>query len=465
MKLAKFHLYFFAALLSVGCSSSDTTSETPLITPEGDESSPEPIQTEEPQAPSPEPSTPPPTTTPETSEPTHPPTAPEPTPPPTAPPSNLEPISRFATPKTIHIGGATTMQWGDLDGDGDLDIFAAEGGKHRNGVPMLSWLEAPEWTRHDIDTPLTPFTGDSQIVDIDGDSDLDIVIAVDSHSGANNTGRVLWYENNGTPTEPWTQHTIEANIPDAFHIGEMVSGDIDDDGLVDIIVRHLSTNRFITYFQGPSNTWTTKRISTRHREGLAIADLNNDGLLDIIGNGYALIAPSNPRTGIWDETIFDSAFYTESETGLNNSVKIDTGDMNGDGRLDLVVSPAEGEEVYLAWYEIPSDPINGNWIRHTIESPLSNNHQVQIADVDLDGDQDLLGGFSFGDSGVVWWENTGNGQSFSRHTIHGTNGCYSCRAGDFDSDGDWDLAGPSSYVGTIFLYENMTANHPGSFLD
>lgn len=375
-------------------------------------------------------------------------------------------VPRFTEPQLIYSGEATTVQWGDIDGDGDDDLFVAEGGKHQGGTPTLSWIEFPGWIKHEVGTPLTPFTGDSQLVDMDFDNDLDIVISVDSHSDENDTGAIYWYENEIPQFSNWTQHVIEENIPNAFHIGDLAVGDVDANGLTDVVVRHLSTYRFVIYFQVGVNRWQAKRINTKNREGLAIADLNSDGLLDIIGNGYVLFAPSSPKTEIWQETIIDPAFYSQPKFFLNNSVKVGTADINNDGKLDVVISPAEGESVYFAWYETPDQPMSDYWEKHIIETPLANNHQVQIADVDLDGDLDLLGGFSFGEQGVVWWNNVdGKGDTFERQTIHTTNGCYSCRAADFDRDGDWDFAGPTKYVGKVYLYENQSANYAGAFLE
>lgn len=396
----------------------------------------------------------------------------EPMPPESAPPTTpdstvtsptvaqppVQPTQRFSPAQVIYANGVTTVQWGDIDRDGDLDLFAAEGGI-TGQPPLLAWFEAPDWERHDIGPPLTPFTGDSQLVDVDADNDLDLIISADSHSAQTNTGAVYWYENAGNGLGSWTQHVIEVGIPNAFHIGDMAAGDVDGNGLVDVVVRHLSTRRFVVYLQQPGDLWSVRRINTRYREGLALADLDHDGLQDIIGNGFVLFAPDDPLLDDWIEVTIDAVFYSAPKRGLNNSVKANTADINGDGRLDVILSPAEGEAVYLAWYEVPDDPVNDTWVKHFIESPLQNNHQVQIADVDLDGDPDVLGGFSFGDAGVVWWENVnGDGSSFSRHTIDGTQGCYSCRVGDFDGDGDWDFAGPTSYVGAIYLYENLSNN-------
>lgn len=367
----------------------------------------------------------------------------------------------FADVVTLYSGPATTVQFGDIDGDGiDEDLFVAEGGRHSGGTNsrVFAWFEAPNWIRHDISVALGPFTGDSDLVDIDDDGDLDVVIATDSHSSQSSSDAVYWYENTGSFEDNWPQHTIEFNVPDAFHIGDLETGDIDGDGKIDVVIRHLSTLRFVVYFQNTIDDWQARRLDTRHREGLAIADLDQNGRDDIIGNGYILFAPLNPRTEEWTEVIFDASFFDEAQSGLNNSVKSAIFDMDGDAKLDIIMSSAEGNDVHLAWYKNPSNAQNGIWQRHIIEQPQGKNHQVQIADIDLDGDPDVYGGFSFGDSGVFWWENiNGSATNWQRHTIDNNRGCYSCIATDFDHDGDIDFAGPQKYTGQVNLYENTTA--------
>jgi len=389
----------------------------------------------------------------------------------------------FADDQLIYDGAAASVQWGDFDEDGLEDMFIAEGGKHSRGNSVLSWFKAPNWTEYAIGPDLTTFTGDSDVVDIDGDGHLDIVVPRDDHSDLNPPGSMQWYRNPGnlaaTPNQAWTKYTIEANVPDAFHQGDLETSDVDGDGKLDIVVRSLGVNRFVIYFQNnarssAANAWTKVRINSPHpREGLVLGDLDGNSRTDIIGNGFILFAPNNPRActdanpsdGIdrcmasWLTKTFDANYFNANQSGLNNSTKGEVFDMDGDGRLDILQSSAEGNAVYLAWYKNPSNARTGNWARNLIESPQQRNHNVQVADVDLDGDADVLGGFSFGSRKVYWWENiNGLATAWTRHEIEGTHGCYSCVASDFDNDGDVDFAGPSRYVGNVYLYENTTAD-------
>jgi len=385
----------------------------------------------------------------------------------------------FADDELIYGGAATTVQWGDLDKDGLKDLFIAEGGKHSSGNSVLSWFKAPQtpgsaWLEYAIGPDLTRFTGDSDIVDIDKDGFLDIVVARDDHADLNPAGSMQWYKNPGNlasnPAATWQKFIIEANVPDAFHQGDLETADVDGDGKLDVIVRSLGINRFVVYFQNSASSWDAVRIDSPFpREGLVVADLDSNGKVDIIGNGFILFAPSNPRSCVlespnrcmatWEQKTFDANFFNANQSGLNNSTKGEVFDMDGDGRLDILQSSAEGNNVYLAWYKNPSNAKTGTWLRGAIEDPQGRNHNVQVGDVDLDGDVDVLGGFSFGSRKVVWWENlNGDALSWTRHEIDGSNGCYSCVAVDYDNDGDLDFAGPTRYANKVYLYRNTTAD-------
>jgi hypothetical protein len=67
----------------------------------------------------------------------------------------------------------------------------------------------------------------------------------------------------------------------------------------------------------------------------------------------------------------------------------DLADVDGDGRLDLVVGQAwDGTDIY--WYEQPADPCDP-WIEHRITDEYSLYHDVRVADVDDDGDPEVVG--------------------------------------------------------------------------
>jgi hypothetical protein len=75
--------------------------------------------------------------------------------------------------------------------------------------------------------------------------------------------------------------------------------------------------------------------------------------------------------------------------------------------------------------------------------------------MDNDGDADVLGA-AHSDDDITWWENaTGDGTSWTEHTIDGSfNGAHSVHAADVDGDGDQDVLGAATYGDDITWWEN-----------
>src|SRR5262249_28531381 len=161
------------------------------------------------------------------------------------------------------------------------------------------------------------------------------------------------YENPRNTTSPWKRHFI-GSWSDANHIGEIDVADMDGDGKMDVVIRHLGNPSVRICFQDSSDAWTVRQFPVRLREGLMLADVDRDGRMDIVLNGFWWAGPANPRTDNYTEYVIDPTFYSMPATDLNNSTKAAFGDIDGDGIKDVVMVPCEGQKAYLAWYKCPS---------------------------------------------------------------------------------------------------------------
>ncbi|MEM9073921.1 MAG: VCBS repeat-containing protein, partial [Myxococcota bacterium] len=353
------------------------------------------------------------------------------------------------------VRGVTSIDVGDLSGDGNPDVVVLEGGRHAGDRVTFAWFEAPssegrDWTRHEFPRPdpFRPFVGAAKVGDVDGDGDQDVVVSMDNHSGSRRSAYIYWLENDGAD---WRVQSIARDLR-AHHINDMELTDLDDDGRLDVIVRALEPNELRLYFQDASG-WTERILDASPYggtgEGFSVGDIDRRGAIDITICGHWLEAPSDPRRENYRAHDVDADFKD-----TNANVKEAVGDINGDGRNDVVLSPAEGfrggGNHVLAWYEAPSDP-TGRWTQHVVERDFNGGHVVRLLDFDGDGDLDLL-------SGVAWsrWGQTANitlypnrdGAFGSAQVLVSGQGLYNVGVGDIGRDGDLDFVGQDTYSGS-----------------
>ncbi len=369
----------------------------------------------------------------------------------------------FADPVDVSQGsvaGVTSLDAADFNQDGLLDVIVMEGGKHAE-KPTFAWFEqksAHQWIRHELghQEQLGSFLGSATCADMDGDQDIDLVVTSDNHSvGPIN---VFLFENPGGSAvyQPWKPYLI--TTIEGFHANDMKIADMDNDGNLDVIIRHKSPNTIRVLLQYNKQDWHVLSLSTEKlgTEGFAVGQLNGDEMLDISTNGYWFKAPADLKNE--DYTLFsiDTAY-----TKINPNTKEDIGDINGDGFNDIIISPAEaygnGKDHVLAWYEAPENPENGKgWVQHIIKGPYNNAHMVKLVDIDNDDDLDVVSGQAWPPKKITIFFN--NQADFSEsYTVMEGKGIYSGAIKDIDQDGDLDIVGEDTYSNASkpWYYENL----------
>lgn len=357
-----------------------------------------------------------------------------------------------------NVRGVTSVNVGDINRDGLLDIAVFEGGKGNQGVQYFAWYEAPNWACHEFHAEKPGvFIGDTEMADLNRDGWLDIVVPRDDHN--NGSGDLFWYENpKGDATGPWTPHAIYLDLKNTFHQADIEVADMDNDGRLDVVCRHLGRHRVRVCLQDADGTWAVRSFDVHDREGMKLADLDRDGVIDIVLNGFWWAGPKGGwRHGNYTELTIDAAFFSAPTKGMNNSTKNGIGDFNGDGRVDVGLASAEGNKVHLAVYLAPSDPRTQPWQTAVIKEDFGKCHQLEVGDIDLDGDLDLVGGGSFGDNRVYVWYNQDHGTRWTEQIVDHETGMYSGVIGDLGNDGDIDLISPRSYSrgNPVFIFENL----------
>ena len=356
------------------------------------------------------------------------------------------------TPWTEHTidstNGGSSIDAADVDGDGDTDILVAE--QFGNDI---TWSENPGGVATTDGTPWTQHTIDDSFenarwvyaADVDGDADTDILGAAQAGNS------ITWWENPGgaatTDASSWTEHTIDDSF---FHAQSVYAADVDGDGDTDILGAAAGADD-ITWWENPGGTdttnpaaWTEHTIDGSFNGATSVfaADVDGDGDTDILG-----AAEVDDDITWWEnDTIHRNAVFPVEHTiddSFDGAQSVYAADVDGDGDTDILGASSPGNE--LSWWENPGGiaATDGTtWVEHTIDDALNGGFSVRTADVDGDGDTDIVGSTS---DEVIWWENPGgsattDGTAWADHKIEDPFfSSASVRTADVDGDGDIDI--------------------------
>ena len=140
-----------------------------------------------------------------------------------------------------------------------------------------------------------------------------------------------------------------------------------------------------------------------------------------------------------ENVVIDQSLYLNSPQGVFST------DLDGDGDMDVLASSYFDDK--LVWFE-NLDGVAGDFAQHPITTTIDNPWGVHAADIDADGDMDVLSTALNGNH-IIWYENTdGNGTFVFKQYIS----AYEVNivsTGDMDGDGDLDVVWSSSQDGKI----------------
>ncbi|HNL07423.1 MAG TPA: VCBS repeat-containing protein, partial [Chitinophagales bacterium] len=183
------------------------------------------------------------------------------------------------------------------------------------------------------------------------------------------------------------------------------------------------------------------------------AEIDNDGSPDIVFSGGNVIG--------WFKNNNNGGFNAFTIIGfINAEITFYTIDIDNDGDNDLVSGYTDNlETTNLVWYENDG---NGNFSLQVIDTNIHTPLNIYAIDIDNDGDNDVLSG-SFVDAEVAWYENDGSG-NFGTEQIIATDaiGVNDISSIDLDNDGDNDVLLTALGDASMVWYAN---NGDGNFGD
>jgi len=178
--------------------------------------------------------------------------------------------------------------------------------------------------------------------------------------------------------------------------------------------------------------------------GLCVGDINGDGRKDLIAD--SIMGPSFANSVLWFQTPdggqkFQRHILTKSGAD-GRPHYLDFADINADGKGDVLLGDSQGGT--FTWWEQ-----NTEWKKHLVaKEPGATN--IRAADINHDGKLDVVGSCGHG-KGVFWFEAPG----WPKHSIDPDLATpHALAIGDFDADGDIDVATASFSAHIVRWYEN-----------
>ena len=327
----------------------------------------------------------------------------------------------FPLDDPIRTSGYNAPAFGDADGDGDLDLLLGVlGGAYnanRTTADNLLHFEQADGrfqlrssryiSQIDVGSESYP-----SLVDLDGDGDLDLLLANKIDPDDLNTSVVYRFENVGDPTRPRFRLRGPVEIGAAYH-NAPAFGDLDADGDADLILG--TWRKYLEYFRNdgtPSDARFVRADSavvvlTRGSNSTpALVDIDSDGDLDLfVGESSgALNFYRNEGTAAAPRFELVSDEYLGIDVG-RRSVPTFL-DIEGDGDQDLVLGSETGG---LLFYRNDGTSREPRFVEAQAPFPgaerLPTFAVPAFADIDADGDLDLFVGGDGG--GLYFFENVG----------------------------------------------------------
>ncbi len=350
----------------------------------------------------------------------------------------------------LPVPGESHEQTGDLIARLDRDSPNADFVlSFRVVAPAVVWYRrTPKgWDRYVIEKEFLPIEAGGAAYDIDGDGDLDIVFGNDYQGD-----KLWWWENpypHFDPNVPWKRHLIKTGGAHQHH--DQIFADLKGTGKPQLIFWNQGAKSlFLAEIpKDPRNTepWPyTTIFSGNAGEGVAGAALYAEGLdaYDIDGDGRVDLLAGN----YWFKYEGENRFKAIRVGTIGGRIR--AGRFKRGKYPQIVIAPGDGSGP-LKIYDCQGDPTDPKaWVGRTLlDRDMIHGHTLDIGDVDGDGNLDILaaeqgkwknGPQALDNPSATAWILYGDGMGNFRTTVLDVGeGWHDGRIADLDGDGDMDL--------------------------
>jgi len=260
---------------------------------------------------------------------------------------------------------------------------------------------------------------------------------------SNNTGEVVWYQNLGNG-----QFGPSVLIHDlSVFINDIEQFDMDNDGDMDLFLTgYYPSASLLKMEQVSAGQFAVPiQIDTMYGHQMDHADLDGDGDIDLLTSRsyhHGVNWYANDGAGNFSPAnlVTSQAYYPKFVLAA---------DIDNDGDQDVVSTNAQGD---LTWYE--NNGIGQFNDSHTLDVSASVLRQAVAHDLDGDSVVDLIAWYD--DDSLSWFRNDGTGTEFTEYAIGTVERNQSiCFPSDVDGDGDVDILSTALYWSELMFYENF----------
>ena len=250
---------------------------------------------------------------------------------------------------------------------------------NNDGIPDItsgaSWYEGPGFTKHPLRDVGPPQNGEfinnggEYPYDVNGDGWTDLI----SWEWFEDQD-IYWYENNHNQDGLWKKHLLAESTNTEF----VQIADLDGDGDPDLIPSLWDPHK-VRWIETRPDTFISHIVGNEEvRHGIGTGDINADGRTDIVTSKGWYEMPRNPRSADWN-------WHPEFDLGDHTSLPVIIHDVNRDGLVDLIYGNGHGYGLYWMEQERQKDGKGRSWQRHVIDTTWSQAHALALADMDGDG--------------------------------------------------------------------------------